>query len=478
MKLEMNFEESNQNFEMNVSGAVVVNGGGGNDGFSPVVEVEAIEGGNRVTITDKDGEKSFDVMDGKDGENGGYYEPSVQQFSDDQMLISFFGSDGSMPNVSQVEITLPKGADGKTPQKGVDYFDGKDGTDGLDGYTPQKGTDYWTEEDKKEIVEDVLEQIPETPSGCVSADWQQNDPTAPDYVKNRTHWKETFPPIEWDGSTEGRDSFDATAMGFGVLYKVSDQVWTKEQAENCEAYGVLADDGTELTSYFLYNGILLEDDVIGFAALYGDEFAGIVLFFAKQAIDLTAVYGFAIPSAGCYAFQTVPIGWNGTVVGWRLPPVFHKLGDEYLPDDILRDGQLNLFPLIQHSGMHPVYLPVDGGVVSQSNIFGENEETDARIDDALGKGMASFDVYFGDDDIKDFYECKVILISSGYNSKTHFGSCVVKDGDRRIVVNLEISKDLGIYNLWAETLVTKSCAEKWTFTLEDGTTVTKDVVVM
>lgn len=36
----------------------------GKDGISPVVAVEDIDGGHRVTITDKDGAKQFDVMDG------------------------------------------------------------------------------------------------------------------------------------------------------------------------------------------------------------------------------------------------------------------------------------------------------------------------------------------------------------------------------------------------------------------------------
>ena len=36
----------------------------GVDGVSPVVDVEEIDGGHRLTITDKDGEKTFDVMDG------------------------------------------------------------------------------------------------------------------------------------------------------------------------------------------------------------------------------------------------------------------------------------------------------------------------------------------------------------------------------------------------------------------------------
>lgn len=37
------------------------------EGISPVVEVEEIEGGHRITIIDKDGSKTFDVMDGAGG---------------------------------------------------------------------------------------------------------------------------------------------------------------------------------------------------------------------------------------------------------------------------------------------------------------------------------------------------------------------------------------------------------------------------
>ena len=37
---------------------------------SPIVEVSEIEGGHRITITDKDGTKTFDVMNGKNGQDG------------------------------------------------------------------------------------------------------------------------------------------------------------------------------------------------------------------------------------------------------------------------------------------------------------------------------------------------------------------------------------------------------------------------
>jgi hypothetical protein len=47
------------------------NGKDGTDGISPTVSVDDIANGHRVTITDKEGAKTFDVMDGKDGQGGG-----------------------------------------------------------------------------------------------------------------------------------------------------------------------------------------------------------------------------------------------------------------------------------------------------------------------------------------------------------------------------------------------------------------------
>lgn len=42
----------------------------GEPGFSPIVTVEPITGGNRVTITDEEGDNTFDVMNGTQGEQG------------------------------------------------------------------------------------------------------------------------------------------------------------------------------------------------------------------------------------------------------------------------------------------------------------------------------------------------------------------------------------------------------------------------
>lgn len=58
------------------------------------------------------------------------------------------------------------------------------------------------------------------PSGGVQPDWNQNDPTAADYIKNRTHYDEQT-VIEWDGDTTGLVGAN------GVLYKVSDVIPAK-----------------------------------------------------------------------------------------------------------------------------------------------------------------------------------------------------------------------------------------------------------
>lgn len=58
-------------------GQAGVPGQPGADGISPEVTVQDITGGHRVTITDKDGEKTFDVMDGKDGTGGGGGGPAI-----------------------------------------------------------------------------------------------------------------------------------------------------------------------------------------------------------------------------------------------------------------------------------------------------------------------------------------------------------------------------------------------------------------
>lgn len=90
----------------------------GEKGFSPTVAVEKSDGVATITITDIDGAHTFTVSDGAKGDTGA------------------------------------QGVQGEKGEKG------DTGEQGADGVTPVRGTDYWTEDDKSEIVADVLAALP------------------------------------------------------------------------------------------------------------------------------------------------------------------------------------------------------------------------------------------------------------------------------------------------------------------------------
>ena len=94
-----------------------IEGEKGDDGISPKVEVENIDGGHRVIITDASGSQQFDVMDGEDGEGSGSVEPG---FSPTVNVTTITGGH---------RVTI-------TDVNGSRYFDVMDGEDGEDGYSP------------------------------------------------------------------------------------------------------------------------------------------------------------------------------------------------------------------------------------------------------------------------------------------------------------------------------------------------------
>ena len=82
------------------------------------------------------------------GKDGGYYTPTV----DDDGNLTWAASEEGMPEIDGTNIRGPQGEAG--PQ-------GEQGEAGEPGYTPVKGTDYYTDSDKQEMVDLVLEKIPD-----------------------------------------------------------------------------------------------------------------------------------------------------------------------------------------------------------------------------------------------------------------------------------------------------------------------------
>lgn len=112
-------------------------GTNGGDGVSPVVTVTSITGGNRITITDKNGTKTVDVMDGADGSNGKDGTNGTN------------GKDGK--GIKSIARTSGTGAAGTTDTYTITYTDnttstftvynGKNGTNGTNGKDGQNGSD-------------------------------------------------------------------------------------------------------------------------------------------------------------------------------------------------------------------------------------------------------------------------------------------------------------------------------------------------
>lgn len=128
-------------------------GPAGADGFSPTVTTTPIEGGTRVTITDADGEHTFDIMNGKDGgeaatptigENGNWY---------------INGEDTGKPSRGEQG---PKGEQGPQGPAGADGKDGAQGPQGDPGPQGERGPQGPAGEDGA--------QGPEGPQGPAGAD--------------------------------------------------------------------------------------------------------------------------------------------------------------------------------------------------------------------------------------------------------------------------------------------------------------------
>ena len=127
----------------------------GVDGYSPTAKVETTSTGATITITDKNGTTTSNVVNGKDGKNG-------------QDGIN--GTDGFSPiaNIIEtetgtfIEITDKNGTTSAEIRNGTNGKDGTDGKDGVDGYTPIKGIDYFTEEDKQVIESEVITSLTPT----------------------------------------------------------------------------------------------------------------------------------------------------------------------------------------------------------------------------------------------------------------------------------------------------------------------------
>lgn len=123
-------EEQKAQARANIGASAVGEGGNGESGVSPTVDIAEIDGGHRVTFTDANGPKQFDVLDGQDGPIG---PQGPQGATGPQGPKGDTGAQGPKGDTGATGGQGPKGdtgSPGYTPQKGVDYNDGVPGDNG------------------------------------------------------------------------------------------------------------------------------------------------------------------------------------------------------------------------------------------------------------------------------------------------------------------------------------------------------------
>lgn len=172
------------------------------------------------------------------------------------------------------------------------------------------------------------------PSGGVQPDWNQNDPTAADYVKNRTHYAVPLGPRTWDGDVTGKQS------AMGMYYKVSNSTYNPQ---NIVAAHIA----------FNNNGTITE--VSGKDAAMSVNFDGYILFsdYVVVCLDATKVLmGNSFPSVGTYFLSRSDLGYVSSFCVYVIDDD-SRLHRKYLPPDAI-------LPSVTASDNGKVLKVVDG----------------------------------------------------------------------------------------------------------------------
>lgn len=110
-----------------------------------------IDNGRRVNLKDAIARKAINELNqkvengigGEKGEPGNDGVSCTHNWNGTVLTVTSASGTSSADLKGDTGAPGNDGADGYTPQKGIDYFDGAPGVAGKDGYTPIKGVDYF-----------------------------------------------------------------------------------------------------------------------------------------------------------------------------------------------------------------------------------------------------------------------------------------------------------------------------------------------
>lgn len=394
----------------------------GADGVSPTVSVSVIDGGHHVSITDKNGTKSFDVMDGKDGEGGG----------------------GSVEGLGELAYKDTVGFD----DLDTDLNERINGAPSLDEWVAMM-----TDMDTRKVDTYFEQEFTETEKamarkniGAISAsdvDWDtmQNKPFGEMPTGGDT--------LTWDGNTDGLLSVE------GNWYKVSDVVLTEEELLN----GMVGGEHARLTVYDSDNNILfrasssdeLED-------MFGELGFGVVADFVICAptdnYEVPA-FGVTFPEKGIYFLDVVRCLYVANCTSF---PVSKPIDNKYLP---------NAAKAIM------VWLNEDGTYDTPPEEIAKTFSSGGRVCFVKQDWYDEYTVYEATDGtaypdgIGNLYCTRFSAISSKLEI------LIVDNGGWTLEeVDIMPSEDAIV-----DKVIAALPTENWVFTMEDGTEITKKVVI-
>lgn len=165
----------------------------------------------------------------------------------------------------------------------------------------------------------------------VQTDWNQNDATAKDYIKNRPGGYEEGFDITWDGDTTGRVS--ATREddeGFALyLYKVSDEILTADQIIGATITQVRHG----VTQQIVITGENISEEEFGY-------FTSGSLIATKQGTFNTQDANISIPEPGIY-FMSAGGSEISSFVSSLSNITVHPFDDKCIPNTIARKAELD-----------------------------------------------------------------------------------------------------------------------------------------
>lgn len=319
------------------------------------------------------------------------------------------------------------------------------------------------------------------PSG-VQPDWNQNDPTAADYVRNRTHYEERT-VIEWDGDTTG-----LVVVG-GSLYKVSDVIPAKSDVLGGT---ITLSDGRAIT---------ITPDMTEITD--GDSFAINELSVIIASAGAFSSLGLPFTETGIYMFSR-----NGLYVSELAYSHIKQLDSKYIPEiqsellpaDVLKkedfysaerkylhaewDGTKGARDNFKYNGLpyykiSDSYLPYESFYRCSYTEVGPSGEHSIEI---THEGIPSSEIY------GSAYEIRWLIMGKAGSYTGQYGSFTIpSDGlysitnaveYQRYVSNCDLFEKIQPSPLFIELLSsTPSSTKKFRITVDDSGTLTTTEVV-